>query len=78
MSVYQVEQYYVSVEFGSEENFELIRAELKSLMENHDEQHDYELNDATITEDDFESNGEACSFQEEIHRTIEMVNSISK
>ena len=77
MSVYQVEQYYIYVEFGTQENFELIRAALKSLMENHDEPHDYELNDAQITVDDFESTEDATAFLEEIHKTIETVNSIS-
>lgn len=77
MSIHQVEQYYVYVEFGNKENFELIFAALKSLMENNDEQHDYELNEATITVDDFESESGARYFEEKIIDTINRVNSIS-
>tara|TARA_R110002033_G_scaffold166105_2_gene204491 strand:+ start:566 stop:802 length:237 start_codon:yes stop_codon:yes gene_type:complete len=77
MSVHQVEQYYVYVEFGAEENFELIWAALKSLMENHYEPHDYELNEAAITVDGFDTKEDALSFEEEIKNIITKVNVIS-
>ena len=48
--------------FGAEENFELILAALKSLMENHYEPHDYELNEAAITVDGFDTKEDALSF----------------
>ena len=77
MSVYQVEEYYVYVEFGTNKDFELIHAALKSLMENHDIPHDYELNEATITVDDFKSERDAQEFESEILAMIKTVSATS-